>query len=191
MNSRSILLFALIFVLPLSNALGAAEQSDTISGRDTLPGYVGVMVGANVPASANVGPTASAAVTLGTRVGDFFGLGLFGSYYGETNTGPYLGIPSSVAMSVTLLTGQANVFLSAFHFGAEIGAAIRSWSGVAATLVGGTSTSSTTLIVGLNAGYDHHLSRNLSLGVEGHYFLPGAATEANTTQVFAVLKLWL
>lgn len=183
--------FCFAFFLTLTFAQAAEEKSDIISGTDTLPGYLGVLVGANVPTGAGVGPTASVAVTLGSRVGSFFGVGIFGSYFGQSSTGPYLGIPSSTEMSVALVTAQGNFFLGALHLGAEVGASIRSWSGAASTLVGGTATSSTTLIVGINAGYDHKISRNLSLGIEAHTFFPGAATEANTSQVFAVVKVWL
>ncbi|MBI2712539.1 MAG: hypothetical protein HYX41_06785 [Bdellovibrio sp.] len=184
----------LIFIcLTYASAATAAvkEADDTISGVDTLPGWIGAMVGANIPATSGVSPTATAAVTLGSRLGSVFGVGIFGSYYGESSTGPYLGLPSSTAMSVVLLTAQASLFFGGLHFGAETGAAIRSWSGVASTLVGGTASSSTTLIIGIHGGYDYKLSRNLSLGVDGHYFFPGAATEANTAQVLGVVKVWL
>ena len=183
--------FHIAYFFLFTLAATAHAENDVISGTDTLPGYIGAMVGGNIPADSGVGPTAAIAVTLGSRLGNSFGVGLFASYYGQTSTGPYLGLPASTAMSVILATAQGNVFLGGLHFGAEVGAAIRSWSGVASTLVGGTATSSTTLLIGIDAGYDYKISRNLSLGVEGHYFFPGAATEANGSQVFAVLKIWL
>ena len=182
-------LFCVLF--SSSTVLGADKDSDVISGTDTLPGYLGVLAGGNIPSDSNAGATAAIGVTLGSRLGSLFGVGLFASYYGQTSTGPYLGLPPSTAMSVILATAQGNLHFGGFHFGAEVGAAIRSWSGVVSTLVGGTATSSTTLLIGIDAGYDYKISRNLSLGVEGHYFFPGAATEANASQVFAVLKLWL
>ena len=159
------------------------------TGVDELPGYIGVLAGVNQPSGSGANTTPALGLSAGARIIPNFGLGVFGAYFGQTSAGGLLGLPSNTAVSTGLLVGQARIYLSGLHIGAEFGGAMKFWSGTSSALHGGSST--TSLVYGPEAGYDHHLSRNFSLGGEIHYLISTAEQDVNAIQLLAAVKFWL
>ena len=186
-HRRTLLVFgSLLFSSPFVQAEGKEVVYHEV---DSQPGYLGVLLGLNSTSEGSVKNSAVVGATIGTRLGPHLGVGIFGSYYGQTHSGPYLGLPADTATSSALLTAQVNYFLDGFHIGGEVGAAFRFWSGAASAFTDGSST--VTLIFGPHVGYDYKISRNLSFGAELHVLFPSQRTEATVLQGFGVVKLWL
>jgi len=170
----------------------AEEQTSTwdhSGDLDDRPNYLGVLLGVNTPTGEGSSSTATVGATLGSKVVSYFGVGLFGSYSGQTSSGSLLGLPAGTSTSTTLLTGQGNFMMGGFHLGGEIGAGISSWSGAVSTLHAGTSN--TALIYGPEAGYDFKLTSAVSLGGEVHYLFSNAEAASKNLQALATLKVWL
>jgi hypothetical protein len=190
--TRSLILciLATVFLTTIAESTLFAKESDgpVSRGVDSQSGYIGALLGLNFPGPSASGASTSIGLTLGKQFYSLFGLGIFASYHGQQSAGSYLGLPNNTSLSVTVLTGQANLYLGGFHGGAEMGASIWSWSGISSTLTGGSST--TSLLLGLNAGYDHKFSRNFSIGAELHSFIP-TEFSGRFFQLLAVGKIWL
>ena len=174
---------------PMAAAIGRDRGSDISIGNDSQPGYLGALLGLGFAATSNASLATTLGLTFGTRFNRIFGLGFYGSYYGQNASGPYLGLPTGTDTSAFVAMGQGILYMENFHVGAELGAGVRTWQGVASSLSNGTST--ITPLFGLTGGYDFRLSRNLSIGLEGHYLIPLKNTEVDLIQLFANVKLWL
>ncbi len=158
-------------------------------GVDSNPGYLGALVGINSSLTPGASNATAIGVTLGYKTLPMWGVGIFASYFGQTTTSTFLGLPSNTAMSVITTAAQLNYFIRGLHLGIEAGISIRTWSGALSSLLSGNAT--TNFVPGFNFGYDYYISRNLTIGAEAHIFLPTTSSEAGSIQAFGVLKVWL
>lgn len=188
-NLKFIQSSALSLLLVLLFSTVTRADDDSIKGADARPSYLGAMLGFNSADASSVNAATSLGATVGTKINSLIGLGLFGSYSGTKTSGPYLGLPSETDFSITVLTVQGNAYLGGFHAGAELGSMIRSWSGIRSTVTGGTSD--TSMLIGINTGYDYKVSRALSVGAEIHYFIPFGSNQSKLIQGFAGVKIWI
>jgi hypothetical protein len=176
-------------VLSMSSPTRMA-QADALSGN--APGfYAGVLGGANIPngdSDSSVSPTIGA--TLGAKLAPQFGIGAFGTYYGQSNSGRFLGFSAGTSTRTFNVAGEASFFASYFHLGADVGAAFTSASGnIGSASVG---TSSNTLIYGPQAGFDIPIAATgLSIGAEAHYLFNHEDNSNNNLPVLGAVKIWL
>jgi hypothetical protein len=181
-TSNKVRIFAVISTVLFGSMAGAAEPQNF---------YVGALAGANLPngnSGSNVSPTFGA--TVGAKLAPNFGIGGFGTYYGQSNSGSFLGLPTGTSTSTFNLAGEANFFAEGFHVGGDIGAAFTSWSGNVGSASLGTSNNS--LIYGPEAGFDFPLGAGgLSLGAEAHYLFNNASNSQNNLLLLGALKIWL
>jgi hypothetical protein len=171
----------------------AQAGDDAASGADQTA-YAGIMIGGNISTASNGTITDSSmtptiALTLGMKMPTNFGFGLFGSYFGRTSSGSFLGLPTGTNTGTTMLLGQGNYYLLGAHLGLEAGVAISSWSGTISSVTSGSST--TSLVYGPNVGYDLKIDKTISLGVEVHYLFSTAQNSVNNVQTLASFKIWL
>ena len=155
--------------------------------------YLGGLVGANFAnndsnssTNTNFGITAGAKLDPSGNVG----LGFYGTYVGQNNSGSAFGLPVGTSTRTYNLCGEMNVFASVFHFGGDAGAGINTWDANAGNSSVGTSK--TAFIYGPEAGFDIPLgSSSLSIGGEVHYLFSNADGAPNNLQALGALKVWL
>jgi hypothetical protein len=191
-------------LLPLITLVGvgsfafAAEQSEHNNKDQSDSGdqnaYVGVLIGGNRSANSdgtvsdtNTDPTIG--ITAGLKISPRFGIGFFGSRYGLTNTGKFLGLPVGTTTSTTMLLGQGNFYLGGIHLGVEAGSSTSSWNGKIGSLTDGTSN--TSMVYGPQGGIDLKLDKTISLGGEFHYLFSTAENVVSNAQALAAVKIWL
>jgi hypothetical protein len=154
------------------------------------PLYVGALIGANLPngnSGSSVSPTFGA--TVGAKIAPSFGIGAFGTYYGQSNSGSFLGLPTGTSTRTFNVAGEANFFASGFHIGGDIGAAFTSATGNIASA--SVSSSDNALIYGPEAGFDFPLAPGLTLGGEAHYLFNNSNNSQNNLLLLGALKIWL
>lgn len=173
-------------------SMSTLAHADDASGNQSL--YAGIMIGGNISTASNGTVTDSTmtptiALTLGTKMPTNFGLSLFGSYFGRTSSGSFLGLGAGTNTGTTMLLGQGNYYFFGGHIGLETGVAMTSWSGTLASV--GSAGSNTSLVYGPNAGYDLKIDSTISLGLEVHYLFSTAQNSVNNIQTLANFKIWL
>lgn len=156
--------------------------------------YAGIMIGGNFSTASDgtisdSSMTPTIALTFGTKMPSNFGFGLYGSYFGRTSSGSFLGLPSGTSTGTTMLLGQGNYYVAGLHLGLEAGVAVSSWSAGISSVT--SSNSNTSMVYGPNAGYDLKIDKTISLGVEVHYLFSTAQNSVNNAQTLANFKIWL
>ena len=153
--------------------------------------YLGGLVGANfVNNDSNASANTNFGVTAGAKLSPQFGMGFYGTYYGQSESASIFGLPAGTATRTYNLAGELNIFASVFHFGGDAGAGISTWEANVGSV--NQSNSNTAFIYGPEAGFDIPLgSSALSLGGEAHYLFTNATDGRNNLQVLGALKVWL
>ncbi len=154
--------------------------------------YVGGLIGesfanGNSQSSSNM----NFGLTVGTRVSPDLGLGIYGTYYGQSDSASVFGRPvGATSLRTYNICGEMNFFASVFHLGGDAGLGISSWEGsIGQNSVGSSRTS---FIFGPEAGFDIPLGTSaLSLGGEVHYLFTNDSEGQNNLQALAALKVWL
>ena len=141
--------------ITLAVALSALFSAQSAAGQEIpmkqLLGYIGGMLGGNLP-NGDSGSSSSPLFGLaaGIRPTPEFGVGFFGTYYGQTHSGSIFGLKAGTETHTTNLCGELNFFSSIFHVGGDFGVALNSWSAEAGNASIGTSKS--VFILGPEAG---------------------------------------
>ena len=151
-------------------------------------GYLGLALGANTTIGSNENASPTYALVFGANISPEFGIGFFGSHYGQSSSGSLFGLPTGTTTSTLILAIQANYFFNGAHLGGEIGTAISSWSGHISTVNAGDSASA--VIFGPQAGYDFLVGQSISLGIEGHYLFTSAKDGVTNAQILGSVKFW-
>lgn len=173
----------------LSTHVSAHASTDESGSR----AYVGALIGSNVPAgdfgsdnSPNFG------ITAGAKVAPALGVGFYGTYYGQENSGSVFGLTTATSSGTLVLAGEINAFFSVFHAGANLGVSTVSWSASAGNASVGQSN--TSMVYGPEAGFDIPLgpsASHVSVGGEVHYLMTSASEGQSNLQALAALKVWL
>ncbi len=191
MNKTLIIMIACSIIAATS--VGAAETgaTETSTASQGEKGYAGILFGGNSTTNSpgDNQTTTTFGATAGAKLASEFGIGLFGSYYSQKSSGSFLGLPSGASTSTAVITGQGNFFAGGFHFGAEAGPAISSWSGYVSNVNAGDSR--TVMVYGPEGGYDYKLSKTASIGAEAHYLLSTGDSSIDNIQFLAALKVWM
>ena len=173
---------------------GQNEQKNDQSDPGTQNFYVGALIGGNRNSNSDgaISDTTTnpaIGVTAGIRVSPRFGVGFFGSRYGQTSSGIFLGLPAGTSTTTTMLLAQGNYFSKAIHLGVEAGATTSSWDRIVASRHDGSS--STSMVYGPHGGIDLKLDKAITLGGEFHYLFSTAHNVASNAQALAALKIWI
>jgi hypothetical protein len=171
----------------------STSEGSFMNGNARSTGYFGALIGANIP-SGNAGSDNSTnfGLTLGAKVAPYLGLGFYGTYYGQSDSGRVFGLQVGTSSSTFNLAGEINGFFSIFHVGVDVGAQVVSWSANAGNASIGRSN--TAMIYGPEAGFDIPLGSavsHLSLGGEVHYLLTTESQGQNNLQALAAIKFWM
>ena len=170
-------------------ALPSAQAAETSVERST--GYVGGMLGANLP-NGDSGSSSSPlfGIMAGAKLNPAFGLGVFGTYYGQSNSGSIFGLKAGTETHTWNLCGEANFFASIFRVGADVGSSINTWSAGAGNASIGSSKS--FLIYGPEAGLELPLGNSgVSVGGSAHYLFNSADNSQNNLLMMVDLSVWL
>jgi len=183
-NKLLIKLFSTALILAGTTAYAALDKQS----------YVGVLAGTNLGNVGYSNSTTKADLNLGLNAGakviPELGLGFYGTYFGQNNSGSVLGINTERATRTWYLAAEINLFASIFHVGADLGLGINTRSSEFGSI--SSSSSNTAFIYGPEAGFDIPLGKTqVSLGGEVHYILTTEDEGRNNLQLFGSVKVWL
>ena len=92
----------LSFVIMSLVGSAANAQAESYDEQRDQNGYLGVLVGVNNATNTGQSTTPALGATGWSKTGAEFGLGIFGSYNGQTNSGSVLGLPAGTSVITTL-----------------------------------------------------------------------------------------